>query len=202
MNCGLGLMETVQEPTSATYSPSVLRQAFSRFPTGVAAICGMGARSVPVGMVVNSFTSVSLDPILISANFARSSKTWMVLRYFDSLGVSVLADNQHSTCAALASPRPQDRFAGVKWRKAPTGSAVFVDDAVVRMQACLVSEFGAGDHTVAIMRLQSIQVVSDRHPLVFYRSQYHILDLPEPGSNLRQLAGVTGPEAAPALNTP
>lgn len=180
-------MEIFHEPTAATHSPSVLRQAFSRFPTGVVAICGMDARSVPVGMVANSFTSVSLDPVLISTNFARSSKTWPVLRHFDNLGISVLAHNQRSACVNLASSRSQDRFAGVKWQKSPAGSAVFIDGAVMWMQACLMSEFEAGDHTVAIMRLQSIQVFSDRHPLVFYRSQYHTLGPREPGSNVRRL---------------
>ena len=169
-------MAPAHESRTIVYSADVLRQAFSRFPTGVVAVCGLDARSVPVGMVANSFTSVSLDPALISANFARSSRTWKVLRYFESLGISVLADNQRSACLALASPGSQDRFAEVEWLKASFGSAVFIDDAVVWIEARLENEIAAGDHIVAIMRLQSIQVFPDKNPLIFHRSQYHSPD--------------------------
>ncbi len=200
MNWGLGLMETVHEPTATSYGPSVLRQMFGRFPTGVVAVCGMDARSVPVGMVANSFTSVSLDPALISANFAQASKTWRILRHLDSLGISVLADHQQSACADLASSRQQDRFARVKWQEASIGSAVFIEEAMVWMHVRLVNEFRAGDHTVAIMQLQSMEVFPERRPLVFYRSQYHVLGL-EGLNNTRQ-PQVAGVEAASILNIP
>ena len=53
----------------------LLRQAFGCFPSGVTAFCGM-LGGVPEGMAASSFTSVSLDPALVSVCVANTSSTW------------------------------------------------------------------------------------------------------------------------------
>ena len=56
-----------------------LRQAFGIFPTGVVAVAAEVDGQL-VGLAASSFTSVSLDPPLVSFSVARSSKTWPDLR--------------------------------------------------------------------------------------------------------------------------
>jgi flavin reductase (DIM6/NTAB) family NADH-FMN oxidoreductase RutF len=56
-----------------------LRQAFAAFPSGVVAVAAEVAGR-PVGLAASSFTSVSLDPPLVSVSIACSSTTWPVLR--------------------------------------------------------------------------------------------------------------------------
>lgn len=58
---------------------TLLRRAFGCFPTGVAAVCAV-AETGPVGMAVSSFTSVSLEPPLLSVCMQNSSTTWPTLR--------------------------------------------------------------------------------------------------------------------------
>jgi flavin reductase (DIM6/NTAB) family NADH-FMN oxidoreductase RutF len=68
----------------------VLREAYGTFPSGVTALCAM-IDGAPTGMTASSFTSVSMDPPLVSICVANTSATWTRLRPSARLGVSVLA---------------------------------------------------------------------------------------------------------------
>lgn len=75
-----------------------LRKAFGIFPTGVVAVAAEVDGEL-IGLAASSFTSVSLDPPLVSVSIANGSKTWPDLRRAGHLGVTVLADHQ-ARCAA------------------------------------------------------------------------------------------------------
>ena len=90
-----------------------LRQAFSAFPTGVVAVCALGDDGRPLGMAVNSFTSISLDPPLVAISLANTSQTWPALAGKASLGLSVLGTSQEQVSRQLSS-RSGDRFDGVE----------------------------------------------------------------------------------------
>src|SRR5258706_352547 len=66
-------MTTVSAP--APLGAAELRRAFGCFPSGVVGLCAL-VNAVPVGMAASSFTSVSLDPALVSVCVASSSTTW------------------------------------------------------------------------------------------------------------------------------
>ena len=63
----------------------VLRHAFGLFPSGVTAVCGI-VDGHPAGLAASSFTSVSLDPPLVSVCIAHTSSTWPILRQCRWLG--------------------------------------------------------------------------------------------------------------------
>ena len=58
--------------------PAHLRRVFGAFPTGVTAIAALVDGS-PVGLAASSFTSVSLDPPLVSVCLAHASSTWCMV---------------------------------------------------------------------------------------------------------------------------
>ena len=61
--------------TVADLNPARLRQAFGAYPSGVVAVAAAVDGQL-VGLAANSFTSVSLDPPLVSFSIANNSKTW------------------------------------------------------------------------------------------------------------------------------
>jgi flavin reductase (DIM6/NTAB) family NADH-FMN oxidoreductase RutF len=71
-----------------------------------------------VGLAAGSFTSVSLEPALVSVSVANTSSTWPVLRAAGHLGLSVLADHHDAACAQLAGPADHrfDRLAAARDR--------------------------------------------------------------------------------------
>jgi flavin reductase (DIM6/NTAB) family NADH-FMN oxidoreductase RutF len=145
----------------------ILRQAFSCFPSGVTALCGLVAGE-PVGMAASSFTSVSLDPPLCLVCVANTSSTWAQLRTAGRLGVSVLSSDHDDACVSL-SARDGDRFAGVSWKATPEG-AVLVHGASAWLECAVEQEVPAGDHQVVLLRILSLEADPDVAPLVFHRS--------------------------------
>ena len=87
--------------TNQDLDPKRLREAFGIFPSGVVAVAAE-VDGKPVGLAASSFTSVSLDPPLVSFSIANTSKTWPDLRRAPHLGVSILAGLNVTLAAAFA----------------------------------------------------------------------------------------------------
>jgi flavin reductase (DIM6/NTAB) family NADH-FMN oxidoreductase RutF len=156
----------------ARFDQAELRLAFGCYPSGVAAVCGM-YEGQPQGLAVSSFTSVSLDPPLVSVCVAHTSSTWPTLARLRCLGVSVLAGHQGPVARSLAS-KTSDRFAGIAWTATDSG-AVFVDGAPLWLECGIVDHISAGDHDIAVLRITSLRANPDVTPLVFHRSTFHEL---------------------------
>lgn len=158
-----------------TGDPAQLRQAYGCFPSGITAVCAL-ENAEPVGIAASSFTSVSIDPGLVSVCVQNTSATWPRLRRMRRLGISVLAEHHNDACRTL-SAKTGDRFADVAWTASATG-AVFVHDAVLWLECSPRREVPAGDHAIALLTIHALRVEPDRQPLVFH------------GSRFRQLAAV------------
>ena len=149
-----------------------LRRVFGAFPCGVTAVCAL-VDGQPAGLAASSFTSVSLNPPLVSVCVAHSSTTWPVLRQAARLGVSVLSADQEQACAQL-SARGADRFAGLPFRATP-GGAVLLDGASAWLECTIEQQVRAGDHDIVVLRVHDLDADHQVHPLVFHSSQFRRL---------------------------
>jgi flavin reductase (DIM6/NTAB) family NADH-FMN oxidoreductase RutF len=161
-------------PTNQDLDPARLRRAFGIFPTGVVAVAArVGGRLV--GLAASSFTSVSLEPPLVSVSIANESKTWPDLRRSAHLGVTILADHHRVVARQLAGP-VDGRFAGLEVA-ASDGGAVTLADGLAGFDTTIYREIEAGDHTIVLLRLHAIEhPAADSLPLVFHRSGFGRLE--------------------------
>jgi hypothetical protein len=100
--------------------PVALKQVYGSFPSGVTAVCAY-LDGGPVGIAASSFTSVSIDPPLVSLCVQRSSTTWPTLSCAPRLGVSVRGETHDVACRQIAA-RTGDRFAGIRWDRTEDGA--------------------------------------------------------------------------------
>jgi flavin reductase (DIM6/NTAB) family NADH-FMN oxidoreductase RutF len=157
------------EPLPTSIDEARFRQVLGRFATGVTVVTGL-VGSEPVGLAVNSFTSVSLEPALVAFCVARRSRTWPGLRSVGTFCVNILADDQEALSRAFAG-RPPDRFLGVGWRPGRSGAPILA--GVLAWIECTVeAEHEAGDHVIVVGRVQDLDVGHEGRPLVFYRGGY------------------------------
>ncbi|MFL6109577.1 MAG: flavin reductase family protein [Marmoricola sp.] len=154
--------------TNQDLDPDRLRAAFGIFPTGVVAVAAQVGGEL-VGLAASSFTSVSLDPPLVSISIARTSKTWPDLRRSGRLGVTVLADHHGDVCRQLAG-EPERRFDGLPVRV--HDGAVTLEDGLARFECSVFAEVGAGDHVLVLLRLHLVDHSDTSGPLVFHRSAF------------------------------
>jgi len=154
---------------------SQLRQAYGCFPSGVTAVCAQTAEGLPVGMAASSFTSVSMDPPLVSICVQDTSTTWPVLRRMSRLGVSVLGAGQDAAARSLAA-RNADRFAGLDWEPTSDGG-VLVRGASAWLDCTVHEEVPAGDHVIVLLRIHALAAWPDSTPLVFHGSRFRRLEV-------------------------
>jgi flavin reductase (DIM6/NTAB) family NADH-FMN oxidoreductase RutF len=152
-----------------------LRRAFACFPTGVSAVCAM-VDGHPVGMAVSSFTSVSLEPPLVSVCVQSSSSTWPKLAPAPRLGVSFLSAGHEPASRQLAA-KTGDRFSGIDWQASASG-AVFIGGACVWLECSINQRFAAGDHEIVLLQIETLRIQPDVSPLVFHASRYRQLAAP------------------------
>jgi flavin reductase (DIM6/NTAB) family NADH-FMN oxidoreductase RutF len=149
--------------------PTTLRRVFGAFPSGVTAVAAL-VDGRPVGIAASSFTSVSLDPPLVSVCVAVTSTTWPTLGKAERLGVTVLAADQGAAGRQLAA-RGVDRFAGLRWRATDSG-AVLLDGASAWLDCSVEQQVRAGDHDIVVLRVHDLGADTGAAPLVFHNSRF------------------------------
>jgi flavin reductase (DIM6/NTAB) family NADH-FMN oxidoreductase RutF/DNA-binding IclR family transcriptional regulator len=155
--------------TLAPVDPSAYREVLGHYPTGVTVVTAFDGEQ-PIGMVVGTFTSVSLDPPLVAFMPTRGSGTYARLTKADSYCINVLAHDQLEVCRTMAVPR-DDKFAAVPWRRTEYG-APSLDEAVAHIHCTPESQVEAGDHYIVLCRVQALEVTRPVTPLLFFQGGY------------------------------
>lgn len=159
--------EITFHPASA--EARLLREALGRFATGVTVVTTASAKG-PLGMTVNSFTSVSLEPPLVLWCPARASARHDCFTSAQHWSVHVLGSEQLETC--LRFTRGGRQFEGLE--HAPSDEGVPVIPGVAARFDCQThAVHPAGDHSVVIGRVLRITTGGPgEHPLVFAAGRF------------------------------
>ncbi len=152
------------------FDPAMFRETMGHYPTGVAVVTAVAADGNPAGMVVGTFSSVSLDPPLIAFFPTRSSRSFAHLRTARTFCINVLAADQEPICRRLAAGGA-DKFDGVGWRPGPSGSPV-LDGAVSWIECGFDDIREAGDHYIVLGRVREFAVERSTLPLLFFQGGY------------------------------
>jgi flavin reductase (DIM6/NTAB) family NADH-FMN oxidoreductase RutF len=146
------------------------RRVLGHYPSGVVAITCLDESDVPTGMIVSSFTSVSLDPPLVAFLPAKSSTTFEAIAKRGVFCVNVLASDQEAVCRQLAA-KGADKFDGLGWRTGSTGSPI-LEGAVAWIDCEIESTHDAGDHWIVVGRVLDLKVETPSLPLLFFQGGY------------------------------
>lgn len=151
--------------------PAWFREVLGQYPTGVCVVCGVSADGAPTGLVVGSFTSVSLDPPLVAFFPDHASTSWPQIRPSGAFCVNVLAHDQHHLCRQF-SARGGDKFAGVHWRASKGSGSPILERALAWVDCSLEAVHPTGDHDIVVGRVLGLDVGADAPPLLFHRGGY------------------------------
>lgn len=155
---------------AAGIEPGHFRTVLGHYATGVCVITGCDEQGHATGLVVGSFTSVSLDPPLVAFFPDRKSTSWPRVRVRGRFCVNVLAEDQQDLCNGFAS-KGGDKFKGVGHRLSANGSPI-LDGVLAYVDCTIEDEIDAGDHTIVVGRVQNLLVERDAGPLLFFRGAY------------------------------
>lgn len=158
---------------SSLLGSAVFRQALGRFATGVTVVTAERAPGQVHGMTANSFTAVSLEPLLILVCVNEEARMLPVLKKAQRFGVNILKDNQRAISEFFAQPEQDpelERALGIRFTWTASGIPVLAD-ALVQLTCTVAGSHPSGDHTIFLGEVESAEVF-EGEPLLFFRGTY------------------------------
>jgi flavin reductase len=159
--------------TAITLTARDFRKALGQFATGITVVTVEREPGAVFGMTANSFTSVSLNPMLILICVDEKAKILPLLHEKKHFGVSVLKQGQQAISEYFAQSE-QDAEAeqrlALHYRRTPGGVPV-LEGTALQLSCSVVDAHVAGDHTIFVARVQDAEIHGGE-PLLFFRGEY------------------------------
>jgi 3-hydroxy-9,10-secoandrosta-1,3,5(10)-triene-9,17-dione monooxygenase reductase component len=153
-------------------SATLLRDAMSRFATGVTVVTSLGREGEPRGATANAFSSVSLDPPLILVCLAHTSRTLTALRSHGSFAVNVLGSDHEELARSFARSGDEAAWGDPEHLPGPTGSPLLAG-VHAAIDCRVFAVYPGGDHDIVVGHVQHIRVEDEPgDALLWFRSTF------------------------------
>lgn len=149
--------------------PRRLRDVLGCFATGVAVVTTLGDGGAPVGLVVNSFSSVSIEPPQILWSLALSAPSRGAFMTHPGFAVNIMPSEAKDLTMQFARPS-DDKFGGIDWRPGCYGVPV-LGAALATLECRTERRIESGDHEIFIGHVLQLDQ-TDGSPLIFHRGQF------------------------------
>lgn len=146
-----------------------LRKALSTFVTGVTIVTTRDSTKHPRGLTANSFTSVSLEPPLLSVCIGRTAASFDAFRHCTLFCVNVLSESQRFASELFASKR-QNKFERVKWHDSEL-DVPRIDGALAFFDCRSHGQYDVGDHMILIGQVENFDAFAGS-PLLYGADGY------------------------------
>lgn len=147
----------------------LFKEVMGNYPTGVTVVTMMDDEGVPLGLTVNSFASVSLDPMLLLWSIDKRVSSYDKFTNTDKFAVHVLASDQAEVCSLFAS-KGLDRFKNTDWKNSEHNLPIIADCAGV-FQCETFKTVDAGDHMILVGKVIDIES-NKKEPLLYHKRKF------------------------------
>ncbi|PSQ96146.1 MAG: flavin reductase [Bacteroidetes bacterium SW_9_63_38] len=156
------------EPVEGT----AFRTAMRRVPSPVVVATAQGDEDAR-GITIGSFTSVALDPPLVSFNVGRESRMYEVMEECTQYVVHVLSEHQAHLATRFAEPglTGHEQFQPVPTTHDKHGTPL-LEGVTARFRCMPHSSIPAGDHTLYVGLVVDIETPPDQGAVLYYKSNY------------------------------
>ena len=165
--------------TTDAIDQSHFRKTLGHFPTGVVIVAADTAAG-RVGLTLQSFMSLSLDPALILLSVAKTSTSWPRIAARGTFAVSILAEHQ-SMIARQFARNGVDKFAGVTTVAGRVYGNPVIAGSIAWLECELHSVHSGGDHDIVVAQVRDLDVTAEtqgeaQKPLVFCQASFPHLE--------------------------
>ncbi len=149
-----------------------LRDALGEFATGVAVVTARAADGQPVGVTINSFASVSLEPPLVLWSLGLASPSLAVFEACSHYAVNILAADQVELSQRFSQSQ-DDRFAGIAMKVGASGTPL-LPGCCAWFECRNELRYPGGDHIILVGQVENFSR-QEKPPLIFHGGQYRTL---------------------------
>jgi 3-hydroxy-9,10-secoandrosta-1,3,5(10)-triene-9,17-dione monooxygenase reductase component len=157
------------EPANGGFDAAEFRRALGSFATGVTIITTLDREGAPLGLTVNSFNSVSLNPPLVLWSLSSGSRSLDAFRNCEYWAVHILATHQEALSGRFAKSGT-DKFSGVTIDEG-IGGIPLLHDCTARFQCRTAFQYEGGDHIIFVGEVLDFDW-TETAPLVFHAGRY------------------------------
>lgn len=166
---GRGGRQRAADARRGMTSAEEFRRVMGHFATGVTVVTSRGPEGEPVGLTVNAFTSVSLEPLLVLVCIHNRASGREPLLGAGHFAVNILAEDQEALALRFASKYAAERFHELEIREGSLGSPV-VPGALAWLECRVHAVFPGGDHSVILGEVVDYHARRGR-PLLFFQGR-------------------------------
>lgn len=147
------------------------RLALGRFVTGITVVTTVSADGRHIGMTVNSFNSVSLDPPLILWSIDRAGSLYEAFVHADRFAVNVLGADQIDLARRFAGA-PAERFEGVAIEHG-LGGVPLLKGCIACFECSTRHRYSGGDHLILVGEVERFEQ-NPGQELLYFGGQYGV----------------------------
>jgi flavin reductase (DIM6/NTAB) family NADH-FMN oxidoreductase RutF len=156
---------------AARFDAREFRNALGTFPTGVAVVTTRAPSGAFVGLTINSFSSLSLEPPLVLWALQLASPSLGAFDRARHFAVNILAEEQVELSRRFASQVP-NKFSDLEVHAGLEGLPLIAGCAA-RLECRAAARHNGGDHVLFIGQVERFEYDARKRPLVFYAGRYH-----------------------------
>ena len=145
------------------------RQALGCFATGVTVVTTVAEDGTHIGLTVNSFNSLSLEPPLVLWSLGAGSPLLKAFERASHFAVNILSEDQVEISQRFAL-RAVDKFSDLEVRPS-LGSAALIADCTAWLECRTRSHHRHGDHVLFIGEVERVAATA-RKPLLYLHGRY------------------------------
>jgi flavin reductase (DIM6/NTAB) family NADH-FMN oxidoreductase RutF len=154
---------------SVAIDPRRFREVCGQYATGVAVVTATGGQGRQIGVTVNSFTSVSLEPPLVQFSLDRKASVFPIFTTTDHFVINVLSTGQRQLSSRFALR--SDGFEEVTVAVGVYGCPV-IGGCLANIECEKYAVYDGGDHVIILGRVMELHCAPANEPLLFFRGSY------------------------------
>ena len=144
------------------------KKTLSMFSTGITIVTSVDNLGNPIGMTVNSFSSVSLDPPLVLWSIDKKQASYNSFKNSAGYVVNILSKNQLNLCN-IFSTQSKSKFKNINWQRSKNGFPL-IDNCLAWFDCVKWNDYPGGDHQILVGKVTAFNF-SNLEPLTYWNGK-------------------------------
>lgn len=152
-------------------STESFKDCMRQLATGVTVVTTTKENGSKEGVTINTFTSLSLDPLLILFSLKKSSFCYDTFINSKNFTINILSADQSNISNICTKPLGE-KWSAVKLIENTKTSSPAIEGSVACLECENYKYYDGGDHSIIIGKVVNTFHFEDKEPLIYFRGKY------------------------------
>ncbi|MDV7338673.1 flavin reductase family protein [Terasakiella sp. A23] len=149
------------------------RDALGKFATGITVVTTKDENENLIGVTINSFASVSLEPPMVLFSLKNESQLCEIFTDTKNFNIGILSAGQEDISNLFAGS-DDNKFSNVGWKEGQNGVPV-LSGTLANLECKRAAAHPGGDHTIFVGEVTNLEQSEKSEPLLYYKGGYKTL---------------------------